>query len=498
MSSFQKKSSSIFVTIFIGFIIISFMFTGYESMRGTPDTVATVGGEDIRFREYQSEYNRQLEFYRQFTGGDLSSQQIEQFGLRENSVNNLVSGRLMTQFASNMGVIPSTGEVTEQIKNLPFFQTNNRFDIERYKALLAANGLTPTDFESDIEQDIKRQKSQIFFKSFPISNRYLEDVQTFRAKKVKAQVIRIGKEAMRKNIAVSSDEIKEFFETDTNAKRVQVIFEERKPTLDQKEEVKARHILMAADESNSTQIEKKMVELRKQATPGNFIRLANQNTEDPSGKENGGDLGWFAADGMMVPEFEDVAFKMKKGEISEPIKTDFGWHIIFVEDKKAAKEAKFEDYKNNIAIELIQRNKTEELDQLVADVKAKIEESMNSDAISSLENLQKTYGFQFDKDSEINPFDGNKGSISLTREQIGEIFKKEIASKTTQSFEDANQVILARLDPQAAPLKAADLNTQKQEERTALSTLLSQKLQEDVLEAMREQVQVRVYTNRVR
>lgn len=497
MSSFQKKSSSLFVTIFIGFIIISFMFTGYESMRGTPDTVASVGGEDIRFREYQSEYNRQLEFYRQFTGGDLSSQQIEQFGLRESSVNNLVSGRLMTQFASNMGVIPSQGEVAEQIKTLPFFQTNNRFDIERYKALLAANGLTPADFEADIEQDLKRQQSQTFFKSFPISNRYLEDVQAFRAKRVKAQVVRIGKESMRKNIKVTDAEIKEFFETETNAKRVEVIFEERKPTLDQKEEVKARHILMAADESNSAEIEKKMMELRKKASARNFIKLANENTEDPSGKENGGDLGWFAADGMMVPEFEEVAFKMKKGEISQPIKTDFGWHIIYVEDKKEAKEAVFEDYRKSIATELIQRNKTEELDQLISDVKARVESNMNSDKVAALDALQKTYDFQFDKNTEINPFDGNKGPISLTREQITEIFSAEISEKTTKSFEDANQIILTRLEPQ--PLPNTDvLMTQLQEERTGLSTLLSRKLQEEVLEAMREQVTVKVYSNRIR
>lgn len=497
MSSFQKKSSSLFVTIFIGFIIISFMFTGYESMRGTPDTVATVGSDEIRFREFQNEYNRQLEFYRQFMGGDLTSQQIEQFGLRESSVNNLVSGRLMTQFATNMGVLPSTTEVADQIKTFPFFQTNNRFDIERYKSLLAANGLTPSDFEEDIKQDIKRQKSQAFFRSYPISNRYLEDVQTFRAQRVKAQVVRIGKESMRKNIKVTDAEINEFFAVETNARRVEVIFNDRKPTLDQKEEVKARHILMAADESNSAEVEKRILELRKQATARNFIRLANENTEDPSGKENGGDLGWFAADGMMVPEFEQAAFAMKKGEISQPIKTDFGWHIIFVEDKKEAKEAIFADYRKPIATELIQRNKTDELDALVADLKSKVEAQMNADRITGLENLQKQYDFQFDKDSEINPFDGNRGPISFSREQITAVFSQDLSSKKTIDFEDANQIILARVE--SLPLPSTEiLMTQLQEERSGLSTLLSRKLQEEVLEAMRNQIKVRVYTNRIR
>ena len=77
-SNFQKKSTNVFLTLFIGFIVISFMFTGYESMKGQPDTVASVDGQNISFREYQSEFNRQIEFYSQFVlgGQTLSSKQI--------------------------------------------------------------------------------------------------------------------------------------------------------------------------------------------------------------------------------------------------------------------------------------------------------------------------------------------------------------------------------------------------------------------------------------
>ncbi|TNE97147.1 MAG: hypothetical protein EP326_12025, partial [Deltaproteobacteria bacterium] len=82
--AFQKRTTNIFLTIFIGFIVVSFMFTGYESMKGTPDTVAKVGGIPVKLAEYRNEYNRQLEFYRRIMNGDLSSKQIEQFGLKLN------------------------------------------------------------------------------------------------------------------------------------------------------------------------------------------------------------------------------------------------------------------------------------------------------------------------------------------------------------------------------------------------------------------------------
>ncbi len=70
-------------------------------------------------------------------------------------------------------------------------------------------------------------------------------------------------------------------------------------------------------------------------------------TEDPSGKANGGDLGYFTKD-QMVPEFSDVAFKLDKGQISEPVKTQFGWHVIKVEDKRVKPVPNFEQVKPQI------------------------------------------------------------------------------------------------------------------------------------------------------
>jgi peptidyl-prolyl cis-trans isomerase C len=117
------------------------------------------------------------------------------------------------------------------------------------------------------------------------------------------------------------------------------------------EEVHARHILVRAapgDEKAGKEAEDKIKAVIARLKKGeDFNKVAGEVTEDPSGKANGGDLGYFAKE-QMVPEFADVAFKLEKGKVSEPVKTQFGWHVIKVEDKRTKPAPKFEEVKPQI------------------------------------------------------------------------------------------------------------------------------------------------------
>ena len=116
-------------------------------------------------------------------------------------------------------------------------------------------------------------------------------------------------------------------------------------------EVHARHILFrapAGDEKASKEAEDKVKAVIVRLKKGeDFAKVASELTEDPSGKANGGDLGYFTKE-QMVPEFAEVAFKLDKGQISDPVKTQFGWHVIKVEDKRQKPTPKFEDVKSQI------------------------------------------------------------------------------------------------------------------------------------------------------
>ena len=120
------------------------------------------------------------------------------------------------------------------------------------------------------------------------------------------------------------------------------------------EEIHARHILLPTEE------EAKKALARVKAGE-DFAKVATELSKDPSG--NGGDLGWFTKD-RMVPEFSDAAFKLKKGEISEPVKTQFGWHIIQVEDTRMKTFPPFEQVKDQAARYVTQKAESDAVAQL--------------------------------------------------------------------------------------------------------------------------------------
>jgi peptidyl-prolyl cis-trans isomerase C len=142
----------------------------------------------------------------------------------------------------------------------------------------------------------------------------------------------------------------------------------------QEEEVRARHILIrapAGDEKASAAAKAKIEAIIARLNKGeDFATLAKEVTEDPSGKANGGDLGYFTKE-QMVPAFADVAFKLAKGQISGPVHTQFGWHVIKLEDKRIKPAPKFEEVKAQID-EYVQRKAQADLVQKLRDG-AKIE-----------------------------------------------------------------------------------------------------------------------------
>ena len=134
-------------------------------------------------------------------------------------------------------------------------------------------------------------------------------------------------------------------------KAMHEVYDEAIKQMGQEQEVHARHILIRAatgDEKASKDAEDKIKAVIARLKKGeDFAKIAAEVTEDPSGKANGGDLGYFGKE-QMVPEFSEVAFKLDKGQISEPVKTQFGWHVLKVEDKRAKTPPKFEDVKPQI------------------------------------------------------------------------------------------------------------------------------------------------------
>jgi foldase protein PrsA len=144
---------------------------------------------------------------------------------------------------------------------------------------------------------------------------------------------------------------------------IEAYYEEHKEQLGQPEEVQASHILVE-DEKTAKEVEQKLKD------GGDFAKLAEEFSKDPSNASNGGELGYFGK-GKMVPEFEEAAFAMKVDEISGPVKTSHGYHIIKVTDKKEAKEASLKDSKDQIRDAIFEQKMQTEYEVLMGELKEK-------------------------------------------------------------------------------------------------------------------------------
>jgi peptidyl-prolyl cis-trans isomerase C len=151
------------------------------------------------------------------------------------------------------------------------------------------------------------------------------------------------------------------------------IYEDATKQMGGQPEVHARHILFRVSDPND-KAASKTAEDKVKATIArikkgeDFVTLANTLTEDPSGKQNGGDLGYFTRD-QMVPEFSEVAFRLDKGQVSDPVKTQFGWHVLKVEDKRTREPPPFEQVRDQIENFASRKAQVDYVTKLRADAK---------------------------------------------------------------------------------------------------------------------------------
>jgi peptidyl-prolyl cis-trans isomerase C len=151
------------------------------------------------------------------------------------------------------------------------------------------------------------------------------------------------------------------------------VYDEAVKQMAPEQEVHARHILFRVadpnDEKAGKEAEAKVKAVIDRINKGeDFVKLANELTEDPSGKQNGGDLDYFGKE-QMVPEFSEVAFKLDNGQISEPIKTQFGWHVLKVEDKRSKPIPEFDQVKPQIETFVVRKAQADLVTKLRAGAK---------------------------------------------------------------------------------------------------------------------------------
>jgi peptidyl-prolyl cis-trans isomerase D len=361
MGKDQVSLKKVVAVVLFSIIAIVFVFSGMLSkQRGLmgAGAVAQVNNTLISLADLQREQQRIEQFYAQMFGGmDLGTQR--QYMIQE-ALQSLVGSELVSQAARQDGMGATDTEVSNFISNeYSALRVNGVFQRERYFQFLEANHFTPADFENLIRKEVENVRARHAFEWASVDNKLeKEKDDKLKQTQIVLSFISFNPQDLEKNMKFSTAEINEAFAKPDFAKRAEDEFKARKSQFDQKEQVKAQHILIKADEKDpkamAAALEKAKV-IRAQAAKGDFGALAEKNSDDPGSKSKKGELGFFSR-GQMVPEFEAAAFSLKPGEISEPIKTQFGYHIIKVEDKKPAVVATFDKFKNDIAQILLARD----------------------------------------------------------------------------------------------------------------------------------------------
>jgi peptidyl-prolyl cis-trans isomerase D len=380
LSLMRKHAKSWLIKFLIAIIAIVFIFYfGYSFTSRDGVKVAFINGEYITGQEYNRAYRNLLQALQKEYQSVWSENLIKAFDLENRAFNNLVNEKLITQEARKLGLDVTEKEVQDRIIAYPAFQFQGRFDEERYQWLLRQNGMKAEVFEAEISRQLLREKVEQFLTTFlPVTDNEVLDQYNYNKQQIKIGYVHFQPEKLIESVTLDQSKLGPFFDDRKENYRVpekiklayividpetfkenavpseqQITeyYEDNQEMFKQEKEVKARHILFKLSKDTSEEEEKKIKEkalsVLKMAREGDdFAALAKEYSEGPTG-EKGGDLGFFPQ-GRMVKPFEEAAFKMKKDEIGDLVKTSFGYHIIWVEDIREARMKSLDEAKKQI------------------------------------------------------------------------------------------------------------------------------------------------------
>lgn len=351
------------VQIVLALIILPFAFWGVDSYRHSGETTApaTVNNVKITTQDLDEGVRNQQNQFRQMFGENFDPEMFNTPEMKRAVLDRLVEAQLLVQGAQKAGLRVSDEALGSVIGSVDAFKVNGTFDKQRYEEALANKGLSPAMFEMRLRDDmLSQQMQQDFLQNGYASRTVAENVLRLNEQLRTIAVIELLPQAFMAQTKVDAVAIKTYYDShkkdfelpekvraeyvvlsaadlqnrqtvsDTDISQYYKAHENEYGTPEQRQ---AAHILISA---SSTAPQAEQDAAKKQATellqqlrqsPEKFADLARKHSQDPGSAASGGDLGSFGR-GMMVKPFEDAVFAMKPGEISDLVKTDFGYHII--------------------------------------------------------------------------------------------------------------------------------------------------------------------------
>ena len=360
-----KWSLAIVVVSFVLLYIPSFLGDSAGGAAGN-SVVAEVEGREITANQFRRVYQQQMQAYRQSYGANVDDRLLKQLGIDQRIVQQMIQEEASLAEAKRLGIKASDAEVRERILALPAFQENGQFiGDQRYRQLLRMQTppMRPDEFEDQVRRSIVAEKLQAALTGWmTVADTDVVNEFKKRNEKVKVSVVSFPADKFREGLVASDAEVNKYFDEHKDAFKIPEKRKVRFLTIDQEamrqkatvtgqqiersyndniqqystpEQIRASHILLKTEGKDDAAVKKQAEEILAKVKAGaDFAELAKKNSQDEGSAVKGGDLDFFGR-GQMVPEFDKAAFSMKPGEISDLVKSQFGYHIIKVTDKRA-------------------------------------------------------------------------------------------------------------------------------------------------------------------
>jgi len=502
-----KWSLGLVCVAFVLFYIPDFL-RGSGADAASGDTIANVEGNEITTGEFRRTYQAQLQAYRSAYGANMSEQLLKQLGVEQQILQQMVDERAAIAEADRVGLKVSDEEVRQRIFAMPAFQENGAFIGEqRYQQLLRMQRppMMPADFEDNVRRGLLVEKLRSSVTDWlAVNDKELEQEYRRRNDKVKLAIVTFTADSFRTKATASDADVASYFDAhkidfkipekrkirylliDVDAMRAKVTlppadieraYNNQIEQYTTPEQVRASHILLKTEGKDDAAVKAKAEDLLKQAKGGaDFADLAKKNSEDEASAKNGGDLDYFGR-GRMVPEFDQAVFAMQPGQISDLVKTQYGYHIIKLVDKKAAATRTLAEVRQQISDQLAYEKAQTQATDLAQKLEKEIKKPADLDTAAKANGLTVQESGFFARDEPIlglgpapeaanKAFDMKQGDVAgPLRASRGLVFETMLQKQ--DPYVPKLDEVKDRVREEVIKQKARDLSKQKAAEMAA-------------------------------
>jgi len=385
LQSIRDRATGWLAGVIVTLISIPFALWGLNQyfVGGQQTVVAEIDGQEISIQRFQQTFQQRLQRLRQMYGDRFDRSELDMDALQEQVLESMVRETLVSGAAQDLRLAVSDSDVAQRIYEMPTFQRQGEFSRELYRRMLSQRGMSVAGFEQRMRRSMASERLRTgLVNSALLTDRAFTRYVRLREQQRELAFLRVRKAALQNRLEVSEEAIREHYEANPKAYRtpervkldyvllsldeiageievseeaLREHYRQRRQQLAESAERRARHILFRPDAAGGDQQARERARVvRERIASGEiaFAEAARQYSQDPGSADEGGDLGWVSR-GMMAEPFEEALFEMEeKGTVSPVVETDFGYHIIRYEGRRADDVPRFEEMRGELAAQL--------------------------------------------------------------------------------------------------------------------------------------------------